>query len=88
MSSKLIGNPFVSIEECIEAKKETPSSLTFVDGSWWLGKVRDARAEYEAGPRIAGAKFFDIDDIATKGETWNPKGLPHMAPPKVCCTRL
>ena len=36
---------------------------------------RNARAEYEAGPRIAGAKFFDIDDVATKD-----KPLPHMMP--------
>ena len=44
-------------------------------------KDRNAREEFEAGPRIPGAQFFDIDDIAAKGDL-NPKGLPHMMPPK------
>lgn len=80
MNSKIIGKSFVSIEEGIQAINE---ETIFVDGSWWLGKVRDARGEYEAGPRIAGAKFFDIDDVAERDKTSNPKGLPHMAPSKV-----
>lgn len=87
-SSSLIGKVFVSIEEGIDAldqtkKKNDVDTVVFVDGSWWLGKVRDARSEFEAGPRIAGARFFDIDDIASKGKELNPKDLPHMAPPKV-----
>ena len=52
-----------------------------MDGSWFL-KDRNGREEFEAGPRIPGARFFDIDDIAAKGEALNPKGLPHMMPPK------
>ena len=52
----------------------------FLDGSWHLAANRDGRAEYEAGPRVTGARYFDIDDIAAKGAA-NPKGLPHMAPP-------
>lgn len=49
----------------------------FVDGSWWLPTMnRKARDEYEKGPRITGAKFFDIDDVATKGKS----SLPHMMP--------
>eukprot|EP00590_Aulacoseira_subarctica_P005241 CAMPEP_0172415394 /NCGR_PEP_ID=MMETSP1064-20121228/1790_1 /TAXON_ID=202472 /ORGANISM="Aulacoseira subarctica , Strain CCAP 1002/5" /LENGTH=300 /DNA_ID=CAMNT_0013152341 /DNA_START=212 /DNA_END=1114 /DNA_ORIENTATION=- len=74
-----MGKSFVSIEEGIQAIDE---EAIFVDGSWWLGKVRDARGEYEAGPRIAGAKLFDIDDVAERDKTLNPKGLPHMAPSK------
>jgi len=54
--------------------------VAFVDGSWFLMN-RNARAEFEQGPRIAGAKYFDIDDVASKGNQ-NPKGLPHMLPPK------
>jgi hypothetical protein len=87
-SSSLIGKVFVSVEEGIHAavqntNKNDTDAVVFVDGSWWLGKVRDARSEFEAGPRIARAKFFDIDDIASKGKALNPKDLPHMAPPKV-----
>ena len=44
---------------------------------------RNGREEYEEGPRIPGARFFDFDDIATaKGSEGNPKSLPHMMPPK------
>ncbi len=92
MYSSLVGKVFVSIDEGIQAavrngntnnNNEQEGAAVFVDGSWWLGKVRDSRAEFEAGPRIVGAQFFDIDDIATKGNELNPKDLPHMAPPKV-----
>jgi thiosulfate/3-mercaptopyruvate sulfurtransferase len=54
--------------------------VVFIDGSWFIMN-RNGRAEYEQGPRIAGAKYFDIDDIAVKGDS-NPKNLPHMLPSK------
>ena len=42
---------------------------------------RNGRLEYIAGPRIVGAKYFDIDDIApVPGSASNPKSLPHMKP--------
>lgn len=47
-----------------------------MDGSWHLAE-RDGRKEYEVGPRIQNAKFFDIDDVATKGHV-----TPHMMPSK------
>lgn len=50
--------------------------LRIIDASWYLPAAnRDARAEYEAG-HIAGARFFDIEEIS---DTRSP--LPHMAPP-------
>ena len=59
-------------------------NVVFLDGSWFLGTDRNGRAEYEAGPRIQGARYFDIDDISSKaGSHLNPKGLPHMRPSKV-----
>lgn len=76
--SALSGN-LVSVEDCLEAFGS--DDVNFIDGSWHLAADRDGRADYEAGPRISGAKFFDIDDISTKGNA-NPKGLPHMMPPK------
>jgi thiosulfate/3-mercaptopyruvate sulfurtransferase len=56
-------------------------NVKFVDGSWWLpNQNRNARQEFEIGPRIRGAIFLDIDDVANKGASSNPKNLPHMMP--------
>ena len=52
-------------------------NVTVLDGSWYLPTAkRDPAAEYHAGPRIPGARFFDIDGIADKSTN-----LPHMLPP-------
>ncbi len=58
------------------------SNVKFLDGSWWLGpRETSNRQDYESGPRIAGAHFFDIDDVASPpGSAGNPKNLPHMMP--------
>lgn len=55
------------------------NDVKFVDGSWWLGNSRPTsnRQDYENGPRIAGATFLDIDDIADKD---SKPTLPHMMP--------
>ena len=78
----------VSVDECLAAHGATEElsgggRTIFVDGSWHLSKERYGREEYEEGPRIEGARFFDIDDVSSKGRELNPKGLPHMMPPKV-----
>ncbi len=50
--------------------------LRIFDASWYLPTDnRDAQAEYEAN-HIAGARFFDIDEISDARSE-----LPHMAPP-------
>jgi thiosulfate/3-mercaptopyruvate sulfurtransferase len=46
----------------------------FLDGSWYVGKARDPRAEF-ATERIQGARFFDLDNISDKSSS-----LPHMLP--------
>lgn len=74
----LAGKKLVSVRESIQVHGEP--GVVFVDGSWFL-KDRNSREEFEAGPRIPGARFFDIDDIAAKGDL-NKKDLPHMMPPK------
>ena len=58
------------------------SNVKFFDGSWWLGKRETSnRQDYETGPRISGAHFFDIDDVCSPpGSEGNPKNLPHMMP--------
>lgn len=82
MTNSLKGKLIVSVEDCINIHGVNGGKNVFIDGSWYLNPDRDSRAEYESGPRIEGAKFFDIDDVCSKGEL-NPKGLPHMMPPKV-----
>lgn len=57
------------------------NNVVFFDGTWWLGEPDKGRQGFETGPRIAGANFYDIDDVASKGPALNPKGLPHMMPP-------
>jgi thiosulfate/3-mercaptopyruvate sulfurtransferase len=50
--------------------------LRLIDASWYLPAMnRNARAEYAAA-HIAGARFFDIEEISDSRST-----LPHMAPP-------
>ena len=52
------------------------SSVTILDASWYLPSAsRDAAAEYASGPRIPGARFFDIDAISDRSSP-----LPHMLP--------
>eukprot|EP00980_Cylindrotheca_fusiformis_P000208 scaffold42_cov133-Cylindrotheca_fusiformis.AAC.5 len=63
----------VSVPEAIQLHQS--DNVKFIDGSWFL-KDRNGREEFHAGPRIAGAYFFDIDDVATKCN------LPHMMPSK------
>ena len=56
------------------------NKVVFFDGSSWLPTTKkNGRTEFEQGPRIAGALFFDIDDIAE--QKTNIKKLPHMMPP-------
>ena len=67
----------IPISEAIGAHGR--EDVAFVDGTWWLGNHSPtSREAFETGPRIKGAHFYDIDDIATKGDSLN---LPHMMPP-------
>jgi hypothetical protein len=75
-ANTLTGKVCVTVAESLEVH----GRAKFLDGSWFL-KGRNGRDEFERGPRIQGAQFFDIDDIAAKGDL-NPKNLPHMMPPK------
>jgi thiosulfate/3-mercaptopyruvate sulfurtransferase len=62
----------------------TDPDLCLLDASWYLpGQNRDPRADYAAA-HIAGARFFDIDEIADLATD-----LPHMAaPPDKFAARL
>eukprot|EP00934_Nitzschia_sp_Nitz4_P003049 Nitzschia sp. Nitz4//scaffold222_size33694//23706//24876//NITZ4_007865-RA/size33694-augustus-gene-0.24-mRNA-1//-1//CDS//3329542600//3039//frame0 len=69
----LAGRVTVPVKEAISL--HSSPNVKFIDGSWFLFD-RNAREEFVKGPRIQGAQFFDIDDIAT------PANIPHMMPPK------
>jgi len=71
----------VSITDAIACHGDESTAVAFLDGTWWLGEPDKGRKAFEAGPRIAGANFYDIDDVASKTSELNPKGLPHMMPP-------
>jgi thiosulfate/3-mercaptopyruvate sulfurtransferase len=74
--STLLSNQIeISIEDAIQV--HSASNVKFVDGSWWLGQPGRNRHDYAVGPRIAGATFLDIDDVADRTTKSN---LPHMMP--------
>lgn len=57
------------------AEKIGTPNVVILDGSWYLPMMeRDAQAEHRA-KHIAGAVFFDIDEVADKNHD-----VPHMLP--------
>jgi 3-mercaptopyruvate sulfurtransferase SseA len=74
----IVDKTLVTVGEALKAFEDP--SVVFVDGSWFLSG-RNGRAEFEAGPRIQGAVYFDVDDVASKGDL-NPRNIKHMMPPK------
>lgn len=70
-----------SIQDCLEQQE----SIRFLDVSWYHKGGRDGRQEFIQGPRIPGAMYWDMDDIATSLSLFpelNPQGLRVMFPPK------
>lgn len=84
------GGNFLSVEECISlcndhlADAGGGSRVAFLDGTWFHKGGRDGRREFEAGPRIPGSRYFDLCDVAARGDLFpsrNPLGLRAMTPP-------
>lgn len=76
-TNSILGQTLVSVPDAIGLHDDDENSnVKFIDGTWWLGKDRDGREEFETGPRIAQARYLDIDDVSTK----TPDNLPHMMP--------
>ena len=76
-AKSILGQTLVSVPDAIGLHDDAENSnVKFIDGSWWLDKDRDGRQEFETGPRIAKARYLDIDDVSTK----TPDNLPHMMP--------
>eukprot|EP00588_Corethron_pennatum_P022869 CAMPEP_0194314658 /NCGR_PEP_ID=MMETSP0171-20130528/11509_1 /TAXON_ID=218684 /ORGANISM="Corethron pennatum, Strain L29A3" /LENGTH=349 /DNA_ID=CAMNT_0039070179 /DNA_START=198 /DNA_END=1247 /DNA_ORIENTATION=+ len=76
----------VSVEDSLDAynamkqgSDTEKNKIVFVDASWWHKGGLDGRTMFEKGPRISGAKYIDIDDIALSPDL-NIKALPHMLP--------
>ena len=66
-------NPFISTER-LASRLDDPKTV-ILDGSWFLPTAnRKPYEEYLVG-HIAGAVYFDMDEIADKST-----GLPHMLP--------
>eukprot|EP00571_Detonula_confervacea_P004662 CAMPEP_0172331680 /NCGR_PEP_ID=MMETSP1058-20130122/62050_1 /TAXON_ID=83371 /ORGANISM="Detonula confervacea, Strain CCMP 353" /LENGTH=338 /DNA_ID=CAMNT_0013048949 /DNA_START=168 /DNA_END=1184 /DNA_ORIENTATION=+ len=90
MTSSSTTPNLVTIQQANEAHNKNknndddgPKNI-FIDGSWHMpvgSTPRNGRSEYISGPRIPGACYFDIDDVApVPGSASNPNKLPHMKP--------
>lgn len=64
--------------------KELPTTTTLpLDVSWHMpNSNRSPAAEFLTGPRIPGARRFDLDDVAELDIGKNPLSLVHMLPTK------
>lgn len=60
-SSTRLMSSLVSIPQAIAASNDDGS--IFIDGSWYMPNTRNAREEFRKGPRISGARYFDIDTV-------------------------
>jgi len=74
-ANKILGKTQVSVADAISLHGQ--SDVKFIDGTWWLDKARNGRQEFQNGPRIAEARYLDIDEISST----TPDNLPHMMPP-------
>jgi thiosulfate/3-mercaptopyruvate sulfurtransferase len=72
----------LSINDAI--KVHDAANVKILDGSWFMpNSGKNGREAFITGPRIVGAKFFDIEDIVLPSQD-NPQQLPHMmSPPSV-----
>ncbi|PWZ03000.1 Rhodanese-like protein [Testicularia cyperi] len=55
--------------------------VRILDATWFMPNIqppRDPRKEFEQGPRLPRAAFWDVDKVATVGES--VRNLPHMMP--------
>ncbi|PWN52182.1 Rhodanese-like protein [Violaceomyces palustris] len=67
--------------ETLVSKRDAQNNLRFLDATWFMPNLtpkRDAIQEFQLGPRIPNARFWDVDEIATKGP--EVRNLPHMMP--------
>ena len=74
--------PLLITPKQLAARIASKQSLCILDATWFLrmpnAPVRNAHAEYLQGPRVPGSLFWDVDAVATTGES--VMNLPHMMP--------
>lgn len=73
-----------SIEDCLEEYNRDPTKIRFVDATWFRMGPRNARQEFEEGPRLPGAFHWETSDLCTSYDLFpeaNPKKLKLMFPP-------
>jgi len=72
-----------SIDDCLAEYNKDPTNIQFVDATWFRMGPRDARQEFEDGPRLPGAFHFGTSDLTTSHSLFpelNPKKLNLMFP--------
>ncbi len=74
-TDNISGKLMIPVPEAIQL--HSSQNVKFVDGSWFLAD-RNARQEFLDGPRIAGAQFFDIDDIAAESPFLHMMPTPQL----------
>ena len=73
-----------SIGEAITAWDTDPSSVRFVDATWFHRGDRTGRDDFLGGPRLPGAVLWDIHELSASKEffpTLNPRNLDNVFPP-------
>jgi len=82
---------FWSVRECLQhyqttaTEQKASTKIYFIDASWFMpSQNRKGREEFEQGPRLPNALYWDTDDLATSFELFpeqNPAKLQHSFPP-------
>lgn len=70
-----------ALASLIEADKASTSKVRILDATWFMPNTnppRNAFEEFKAGPRLPRALFWNVDKVATVGES--VRNLPHMMP--------
>lgn len=73
--------PLVIAPKALASLIDSYSKLRILDATWFMPNTnppRNAFDEFEAGPRLPKALFWNVDKVATVGES--VRNLPHMMP--------
>ncbi|SPO20610.1 related to 3-mercaptopyruvate sulfurtransferase [Ustilago trichophora] len=70
-----------ALASLIEKNKDDDNKLRILDATWFMPNTsppRNPLEEFQAGPRLPKALFWNVDKVATTGES--VRNLPHMMP--------
>lgn len=79
-SSMSSSSTYVPLDQAIQLHRGNTERIAFVDGTWYMPNThpKTSREIFEAGPRISGAIFFDMDDLKDTTTSHHYASLPHM----------